>query len=337
VFTADARRLSKVIDDSVALVVTSPPYPMIEMWDSQFMGMNPRIGSALAAGDGGRAYDLMHSELAKAWDELGRVVSEGGFVCINVGDATRSIGGSFQLYPNHVRVAEEMRGRGFSMLPSIIWRKQTNKPNKYMGSGMLPGGAYVTLEHEFILVFRKGKGRAFGSAHRKARQESSYFWEERNTWFSDVWWDLKGTGQSLHEKTRPRSGAFPFELPYRLISMYSVTGDTVLDPFLGTGTTMLAAVCAGRSSIGCEIEPGLRTMAMSRIRSSLSFCKGTIARRLGDHVAYVRERRTKGKRPRYSSRTYGFPVVTRQETEIVLPVPWRIRDLDPTTFEVLYR
>ena len=121
---------------------------------------------------------------------------------------------------------------------------------------MLPAGAYVTLEHEYILILRKGTKREFNKAEeRQNRRESAIFWEERNAWFSDVWMDVKGTGQELFKKaTRSRSAAFPFEVAYRLINMFSVRGDTVLDPFLGTGTTTAAAMACGRHSLGFELD-----------------------------------------------------------------------------------
>ena len=108
---------------------------------------------------------------------------------------------------------------------------------------MYPGGAYVTLEHEYILILRKNGKRKFTTQPEKQnRRESAYFWEERNIWFSDIW-DLKGIRQDIQQKDiRTRSAAFPFELAYRLINMYSVFGDTILDPFLGTGTTIRVEV-----------------------------------------------------------------------------------------------
>ncbi len=132
------------------------------------------------------------------------------------------------MYNNYARIARFFDAAGYDELPSILWRKQSNKPNKFMGSGMLPPNAYVTQEHERICIFRKGGIRAFSFEEAAERRRSSYFWEERNLWFSDIWDDLKGVPQNL-EGTRPRSAAFPFEIPYRLINMYSVTGDRVLD------------------------------------------------------------------------------------------------------------
>ncbi len=152
----DARSLSALEDDSVDLVVTSPPYPMIEMWDDLFTTLEPAIGDALEAGDGQAAFDAMHAELEAVWDELERVVVDGGIVCLNVGDATRSLDDSFRVYPNHARVLEAFEARGFDPLPDVLWRKPTNSAAKFMGSGMIPPNAYVTLEHEYILIFRNG-------------------------------------------------------------------------------------------------------------------------------------------------------------------------------------
>lgn len=153
--------------ESVDLIVTSPPYPMIEMWDEIFSDLNPLISEALNKLAGMQAYALMHQELDSVWDEVYRVLKEGRFVCINIGDATRTINGDFQLYTNHSRINNYLQQLGFSSLPAILWRKQANAPNKFMGSGMLPAGAYVTLEHEYILIARKGSKREFNKADEK--------------------------------------------------------------------------------------------------------------------------------------------------------------------------
>ena len=99
----DARDLSPLSESSVDLVVTSPPYPMIAMWDDQFRSMNPLIGERLEAGDGPGSFELMHDELDRVWGELFRVLKEGGIACINIGDAARTVR-SFALYSNHARV-----------------------------------------------------------------------------------------------------------------------------------------------------------------------------------------------------------------------------------------
>ena len=148
----DARELKEIASESVDLVVTSPPYPMINMWDDMFSNQNVEIERALAGGDGRQAYELMHQILDSVWDELFRVLKNDRFACINIGDATRKIKDDFCLYPNHARILNYLLSIGFSVLPDILWRKQTNAPNKFMGSGMLPAGAYVTLEHEYVLI-----------------------------------------------------------------------------------------------------------------------------------------------------------------------------------------
>ena len=102
-------------------------------------------------GDGNSAFELMHRLFHNMWGEVFRVLKYGGIACINIGDATRTIHKHFRLYLNHARILSKCIELGFSNLPNIIWRKQTNAPNKFMGSGMLPPGAYVTLEHEYVL------------------------------------------------------------------------------------------------------------------------------------------------------------------------------------------
>ena len=213
-------------------------------------------------------------------------LKEGGIACINIGDATRTINNDFALYPNHARILSHMLKIGFSALPAIIWRKQTNAPNKFMGSGMFPPGAYVTLEHEYILILRKGSKMSFKTeAEKIKRRESAFFWEERNSWFSDVWMDLKGTSQKLNDKRiRFRSAAFPFELPYRLINMFSVKGGIVLDPFLGTGTTMLAAMSSARNSVGFELDPNFSDVIINQQANTiLPYANELIENRLERH------------------------------------------------------
>ena len=317
----DARQLTGVSDQSVELVVTSPPYPMIEMWDDSFGRQNSEITNALEKNDGNAAFELMHQELDKVWQELYRVLKPGGIACINIGDATRTFNGDFRLYTNHARIINAFLKVGFNNLPNILWRKQTNAPNKFMGSGTLPPGAYVTLEHEHVLIFRKGNKRIFKSDSEKLnRQRSAFFWEERNQWFSDLW-NLKGTRQQLlNGKTRERSGAFPFELAYRLINMFSVKEDTVLDPFLGAGTTTFSAIAAGRNSLGIELDPQFSNYIFSIENDFEDRLNDRIQKRLNDHLNFVKEREAeKGKQAfKHTNKHYGFPVMSSQEKELVL-------------------
>lgn len=313
----DSRELAMLESCSVDLVVTSPPYPMIEMWDASFARLNPSIGEALHEQDGYHAFELMHSELDRVWIELDRVLRDGGIACINIGDATRTIGNRFRLYPNAARILTTFLELGFDVLPKILWRKSTNSPNKFMGSGMLPVGAYVTLEHEYILILRKGEKRAFSTEAQKAmRHESSFFWEERNKWFSDIW-DISGVPQKMnHQELRKRSGAFRFEIPYRLINMYSVKGDFVLDPFLGTGTTSVAALASSRNSVGVEIDEKLLAFAKSELIEAVDKANRRISQRLADHAQSVEDYELRKGRPKYTNEVYGFPVIARQETRL---------------------
>lgn len=320
VLFGNAKRMN-IDDSSVDLVVTSPPYPMIEMWDEQFSNMNPEIEKALSNLDGDLAFELMHQQLDAIWQELFRVLKKGGIACINIGDATRKVGDDFKLYSNHARIVNTFVDIGFSNMPNILWRKQTNAPNKFMGSGMMPPSAYITLEHEYVLVFRKGGKRSFSPDEKSLRRESAYFWEERNKWFSDLW-EFKGILQNLSdESTRERSGAFPFELPYRLINMFSIKKDIVLNPFLGTGTTSLAALCAGRNSIGYEIEEGFRDAIGSLLSNdNVNMLNDRIRKRILDHKDFVKDRiDEKGEDSfSYENEHYDFPVITKQEKPLLL-------------------
>ena len=333
----DSRDLSRLPSSSIDLVVTSPPYPMIEMWDGLFSGMSASIRTALDQTEGNTAFDLMHGELDKVWAEVRRLLCNGGIACVNIGDATRTIGGEFRLFPNHSRIIAAFRSLGFSCLPLVLWRKQTNAPNKFMGSGMLPAGAYVTLEHEYILIFRKGPKREFASKVEMARRSgSAFFWEERNGWFSDLW-DFKGCKQALTRSAlRSRSAAFPFELAYRLICMYSLYGDTVLDPFAGTGTTMQAAMACGRNSIGVEIDKAFLPLLKEQIHAALALAETIIAGRVKEHLDFIRTRREGGNLPKYLNKPHGFPVITRQETELKLCRPGKIVETEKCTFSVEY-
>ena len=308
-------------DNSVDLVVTSPPYPMVEMWDETFSTSNPQIGNLLNS-DPKKAFEEMHLLLDNTWKECFRVLKQGGFACINIGDATRSIKNQFQLYTNHSRILYACHQIGFDILPCIIWRKPTNAPNKFMGSGMLPAGAYVTLEHEMILILRKGGKRIFSSEEKPVRASSALFWEERNTYFSDQWTDVIGTRQKLHlDSLRNRSGAFPIEIPLRLIQMYSQYGDVILDPFSGTGTTAHAAIASNRNSINLDNDEELLNASckLPTRHKTKHELNDFIFKRVRDHMAYVHSKDILFFR--YKNETLGFPVKTMQERQLnIFPI-----------------
>ena len=310
--------MAAIADASINEIITSPPYPMIEMWDGILASQNATFAEALNKGLVEVAYEAAPQELDKVWQECYRVLTPGGFLCINIGDATRTIKGEFRLFNNHSRIVKTCLDLGFNNLPNIIWRKQTNAPNKFMGSGMLPCGAYVTLEHEYILIFRKGSKREYKKVEQKvARKNSAFFWEERNVWFSDVW-DLKGTKQKIvNSETRDRSAAYPFEVPYRLINMYSQYGDTVLDPFFGLGTTMLAAMASGRNSVGFEIDDKLKSSIEDNLQGvSIADFNSVIKIRIDKHSDFVKARSAEKGPFKHYNNTLGSDVMTSQEEEL---------------------
>jgi len=268
--------MSELADGTVQLMVTSPPYPMIAMWDEQFKA-DPKISLLWQKlnDDGEEAtvrqiYDAMHESLAKVWAETHRVLAEGGIAAINIGDATRSINGKFRLFPNHSRITEVCEKIGFTTLPYILWKKPTTKPTykgkgAFLGSGFLPPNAYVTLDCEFILLFRKGKLRKFEPHHTK-RYESAFTKAQRDEWFSQIW-AFKGIRQTTGELER-RTAAYPDEIAERLIRMFSVKGETILDPFLGSGTTAKVAIINERNSIGYEVDPELLPTITQKIEQA---------------------------------------------------------------------
>jgi DNA modification methylase len=237
----DARAVPQLSDASVHLVVTSPPYPKIPQWDALFAALDARD------------YPSMLGVLEGAWRECFRTLVPGGLLAVVIGDALRSDDGGFRLWPNHAETQVAAARVGFQPLPYLLWKKPTNKPNAFLGSGFLPPNAYVTLDCEFVLLFRKGRLRRF-PAHDPQRAASRISRAERDRWFSQVWDDVRGAPQRRHGG---RTGAFPPEIPNRLIRMFSVEGDTVLDPFAGTGTTLWAAIDSGRHAVGVEWDPAV--------------------------------------------------------------------------------
>lgn len=270
----DSRKLDEVTkENSIDLVITSPPYPHVEMWNSLFIELDPTIPpvSEWNISNAFEIFEKMHAQLDIVWTKLFKVVKESGIVIINVGDATRTFpttkgsatmksSKQFQLFPNASRITMAMMKIGFTALPNIYWKKISNKPNSFLGSGFLPVNAYVTLDCEHILIFRKGNIRKFKPKDEN-RKNSEFTKEERDLWFSQTWTGINGVKQTtkgvtkgVKGKNKERTGAFPEEIPRRLIKMYSVKGDTVLDPFCGTKTTLKVAEKLERKSIGLDIK-----------------------------------------------------------------------------------
>lgn len=305
----DSREYEPSVD--VDLVVTSPPYPMIEMWDSVFTEMNGEIESCIGV-DSYEAFELMHQELDKVWESCTEACVEGGIVAVNIGNATRSTDDlGFTLFHNRERIVEWFTSNGYTLLPSIVWRKPTNKPNSYLGSGCLPTSQYVANDHEYVLLFRKGDRRRF-EPKLDRRYSSAYFYHERNKWFSGSW-SIGGESQQLDGVEREVTAAFPLEVPYRLIQMYSIYGDAVYDPFSGTGTTQLAALVSGRNSVGVDIDSEFKDVALSRLcDNGIDVSREWSSNRLAD------QRSRDFSEMKYECNLYDVKVKTKKERGIVL-------------------
>jgi DNA modification methylase len=269
-------------------MVTSPPYPMIKMWDTQFANTNSKIARLWQKLETEgkeetvtQIYTAMHEALTKTWRETYRVLTEGGIACINIGDATRTVNSQFRLFPNHSRIIEQCEKAGFTTLPYILWKKPTTKPKykgkgAFLGSGFLPPNAYVTLDCEFILIFRKGKLRKFPPKDPR-RYDSAFTKQQRDEWFTQIW-DITGTRQTASNIER-RIAAYPEEIVNRLIRMFSIKGDTVLDPFLGSGTTVKLAMQNERNSVGYEADETLLPLIKKKTAPPSATCKLEIVRR----------------------------------------------------------
>jgi modification methylase len=221
---------------------------MIPQWDALFR----RLGAT--------TYRAMLDVLEDAWRACHRVLVPGGILAINIGDALRTTDGAFRLWSNHAETLVAAERAGFRPLPYVLWKKPTNKPNAFLGSGFLPPNAYVTLDCEFILLFRKGDLRGL-PAHDRRRRASRFSKPERDRWFSQIWGDVRGAPQRTAGR---RTGAFPPAIPERLVRMFSLVGDTVLDPFAGTGTTLEAASRWGRNAVGVEWDPEIYARLAAR-------------------------------------------------------------------------
>jgi DNA modification methylase len=250
----DTRSLSFIADESVHLVVTSPPY-----WTLKRYNENPAQLGHVAD------YELFLSELSKVWKEAYRVLVPGGRLVCVVGDVclSRKEHGRHLVMPLHADIAVICRRLGFDNLNPIIWHKisnatfEANDGTKFLGKPYEPN-AIVKNDIEFILMQRKPGG--YRKPTPEQRRLSMIGKEDFATWFRQFW---TITGAS----TRNHPAPYPFELAYRLVRMFSFWGDTVLDPFCGTGTTMLAAMKCGRNSIGVEIDEEYCRMALHRLRT----------------------------------------------------------------------
>lgn len=248
----DARNLSFIPDSSVHLILTSPPYWTLKRYEE-----NPDQLGHVAD------YEEFLACLRKVWEECYRVLVPGGRLICVVGDVclSRRAFGRHMVVPLHADICVMCRKIGFDNLNPIIWHKISNATyevqngTKFLGKPYEPN-AIIKNDIEFLLMQRKPGG--YRQPTFQQRRLSMLSKEEYNEWFAQFW---KITGASTKEHPAP----FPEELAYRLIRMFSFVGDRVLDPFLGSGTTMVAAAKAGRNSIGVEVERRYLDLARRRI------------------------------------------------------------------------
>lgn len=239
IIIGDSRNMSEVSDESIGLVVTSPPY-----WNIKDYGVAGQIGY------GQTLHEYLRG-LYRVWTECYRVLLPGRRLCINIGDqfARSIIYGRYKIIPLHAEVISQCERIGFDYMGSIIWQKKTTMNTTggatIMGSYPYPPNGLIEIDYEFIMIFKKpGAGK---TALKAVKDESSLTKDEWKTYFTGHW-NFGGAKQLEHE------AMFPEELPLRLIKMFTFTGDIVLDPFLGSGTTAKVASQLKRFSIGYEIN-----------------------------------------------------------------------------------
>jgi site-specific DNA-methyltransferase (adenine-specific) len=239
IIIGDARGMSEIADKSVHLIITSPPY-----WQLKDYGAAEQIGY-------NDSYQDYIDNLNQVWNECYRILYPGCRLCVNIGDQfARSVFyGRYKVIPIRTEIIKHCESIGFDYMGAIIWQKvttcKTTGGATVMGSFPYPRNGIIKIDYEFILIFKKlGKEPRVS---KEVKEQSKLTQGEWNEYFNGHWY-FPGEKQNGH------IAMFPLELPKRLIKMFSFVGDTVLDPFLGSGTTSRAALELGRNSIGYEIN-----------------------------------------------------------------------------------
>ena len=254
----DGRKLDWIPDDSVHLVLTSPPY-----WTLKKYNDHPdQLGDVTD-------YEEFLDELDKAWRHCFRVLVEGGRLVIVIGDvciARRRNKGRHLVMPLHADISVRARRLGLDYLTPILWHKIANASyevengSSFLGKPFEPN-AIIKNDTEYILMLRKPG--SYRKPTEEQRRLSKLSKEDHARWFRSMWTDIPGAS------TREHPAPFPVELAHRIVRMFSFFGDTVLDPFGGTGSTTLAALRNDRNSISNEIDPDYFTLAARRLQDEL--------------------------------------------------------------------
>ncbi len=254
-YNTDARDLSFLDDESVHLVITSPPY-----WNIKDYNESPnQLGHV-------DDYEKFHSELKKVWKECYRVLVPGGRLVCVVGDACKSRRefGRHVVFPNHADIQVNCRKVGFDNLNPILWHKISNanyeidNGTQFLGKPYQPNGI-IKNDIEYILMQRKPG--SYRKPTEEQREKSRIEEDDYGNWFKQIW-RIPG------ESTKDHPAPFPKKLAYRLVRMFSFYGDTILDPFCGSGTSMIAAMEANRNSIGVETDEEYCEMAVERLKKN---------------------------------------------------------------------
>ena len=271
IITGDSRNMSLIPDKSVHLAITSPPY-----WQLKDYGSENQIGFH-------ESYESYINNLNVVWKECQRVLHPGCRLCINIGDQfARSVYyGRYKVIPIRTEIIKFCETMGFDYMGAVIWQKVTTTNTTggatIMGSFPYPRNGILKIDYEFILIFKK-QGKA-PKPDVDQKNTSAMTKDEWNTYFSGHW-NFAG------EKQKSHLAMFPQELPARLIKMFAFTGDTVLDPFLGSGTTSLAARNLGRNSIGYEINENFVEIIKGKLNVNQSDIAGTEYKFLSDNSSF---------------------------------------------------
>lgn len=253
----DARAMDELLPNSVHLIVTSPPYFDLVEYEA-LRGTGAQIGNL-------QEYGVFLDELDKVWRRCFQALAPGGRMCIVVGDVclSRREAGRHHVLPLHADISIRCRQIGFDYLTPILWSKIANMSTEVAGAARFLGKPYepnavIKNDTEYILILRKPGSYRKPTAVQRAL--SLIDQDDHRRWFRSVWTDVRGENRKAGHPA-----PFPVEIPHRLISMFSFVGDTVLDPFWGTGTTTVAAMRTARSSIGYEIEQAYLNIGRDRL------------------------------------------------------------------------